>query len=205
MKRFPRVALAALGAAFVLGALTGRGALFVRPWFVPVLLGTGAVLLLVAWRGTVRMAPGTAVVLLVPVLVGLALPPAVAGRITTFAGTGTPVQARLGDGSNPLLAGRGGDVTILQVVLAEQQVGAVYLDGRDVRVDGVVDSGNRLTRLVMVCCAADARPVSIAVRGSLPSKGTWVRVTGRLSAAGGGLSLQAQDVVTIPTPENPFL
>ena len=197
--------VAAAGAAFVAAALTGRGALFVRSWFVPVLAATGLALVAVAWRGTVRISTGAAVVLLVPAVVGLALSPAVAGRITTFAGTGAPVQARLGDGSNPLLAGAGGGtVTVLQIVLAQEQVGAVYLDGRPVTVDGVVD-GHTLTRLVMVCCAADARPVSVPVRGPLPPQGTWVRVSGRLSATGGSLSIVARHVAAIPTPEDPFL
>ena len=205
MSRGARIAVGALGAALVLAAVTGRGELFVRPWFVPVLLVAGAALLLVAWRGRGHVPHGAAALLLVPVLVGAALPPSVAGRITTFTGTGSAVQARLGDGSNPLLAGRGGKVTILQIASAQQQAGAVYLDGRRISVEGVVDSGNRLTRLVMVCCAADAQPVSIPVRGSLPSPGSWVSVTGTLSARGGRLSLLAQRVVAIPTPQDPFL
>ena len=75
MSRGARIAVGALGAAFVLAAVTGRGELFVRPWFVPVLLVAGAALLLVAWRGGVHVPHGAAALLLVPVLVGAALPP----------------------------------------------------------------------------------------------------------------------------------
>ena len=67
--------------------------------------------------------------------------------------------------------------------------------------------GNRFkaVRMFMVCCAADARPVRIPVRGTLPTAGTWVRLSGRLTASGDRLVLAASRVVRIPTPEDPFL
>jgi uncharacterized membrane protein YcgQ (UPF0703/DUF1980 family) len=96
-------------------------------------------------------------------------------------------------------------VSLLDLLLAEQRVGAVYLSGRTITTDGVVESGNRLSRLVMVCCAADARPVSITVVGRLPASGTWVEVVGRLAVRAERLVLQASHVRAIATPSDPFL
>jgi len=199
-----RVATAALGAGFVAAAVTGRAELFVRPWFVPVLLAAGAVMLIAAWRAP-RLSIRSAAILALPLAAGLFLSPGLAGRITAASNTAGEIPSRLGDTHNPLLGSGGGQVTLLDILLAEQQVGAVYLSGRGVTVDGVVQSGDRISRLVMVCCAADARPVTLDVVGRLPATGTWVQVRGRLAVRGVRLFLRAADARAIPTPSSPFL
>lgn len=60
------------------------------------------------------------------------------------------------------------------------------LSGRDVRLTGFVIAGARgtpyLARLVVDCCAADARPIKIGLTGDLPgilAQDQWVEVVGR--------------------------
>ena len=200
-----RVVVAALGAGFVAAWASGRAALFVRPWFAPVMAVAGALLIVAAWRGRAALTPATAGILLLPLVAGLALGPGLAGRIPPGPGNGQ-LPSRLGDSAQRLLtADGGGAVTLLDIALAERRVGAAFLEGRRVVVDGTVNGPNEIGRLAMVCCAADARPVTLEVVGTLPSEGTWVRVTGHLSARGGRVVLAATSVLRIPTPANPFL
>jgi hypothetical protein len=114
--------------------------------------------------------------------------------------------ARIGDGHNPLVSGRGGAVTLLQILQAEQQVGGVLLAGRPVQVDAIIDRPNRLERSVIVCCAADAQRIAVGVKGlSLSPNGHWVRVTGHLGTSGTQTVIVATSVHAIPTPADPFL
>ncbi len=88
------------------------------------------------------------------------------------------------------------------------------LTGHDVALTGFVlraDSGGFvLSRLVITCCAADARPIDIGVEhsGTAAAVGTWVTVTGRY----GGLAtddatlplLDATAVTVVRPPTNPY-
>lgn len=199
-----------IGVSLVAAAVTGRTALLVRPWFVPLVVATGVLLLVGAARSrastTPRVTPAAALLLVLPVVAGVALTPELVGRVPPEpTGTATVIGARIGDAENPLLAGGDGEVTILDVVLAEQQVGAAALDGRRVTVEGVATADGTVARQVMVCCAADARPVTLPLRGALPAPGTWVRAEGRLAADGPDLVLRVATVTPIPTPEDPLL
>jgi hypothetical protein len=199
-----RFAATLLGAAFLWGAVSGRAALYVRGWFVPAVALAGFALLAVALRGPVSMSRPAAAWLLLPVLAGAALTPSVVGRISTGSG-GAAITRRVGDGANRLLRGDR-QVTLLDVFLAERQVGGVALAGRSVSVEARVAGPGLLDRLVMVCCAADARPVTLRMVGmALPSPGTWVRVSGHLSTRGDSLVLAADRVERIPTPDAPIL
>jgi hypothetical protein len=207
--RSGRLATGALGLAYLLAVGLGHDALFVRPWFRAPAIAAGLVLLAVAVVAPPRLAPGTALLLLFPVLMGAAIRPADIQDLPATLSAGSIVEARLGDGDNPLLdAPAGGivDATVLEVVLAERRIGAVGLEGRAIRVDAVVAGPGHVSRLVMVCCAADARPVAIAVRDTdLPRRGTWVRLTGTLRADGDRLVLDRAAVRRLPPPTNPFL
>ena len=88
------------------------------------------------------------------------------------------------------------------------------LTGHDMALTGFVlraDSGGFvLSRLVITCCAADARPIDIGVRhsGAAPAVGTWVTVTGGY----GGVApddatlplIDATTVTVIRPPTNPY-
>lgn len=203
--RSSRLVVAALGAGLVAAAASGRAGLYVRGYFVPVLAVTGVGLLVLSRVRPPRMSGRAAVVLLLPLVVAFGIGPRQAAGVSQGQLSGG-LGARLGDGPNPLLAGRGGPVTVLQIDLAAEQVGPVALMGREVVVDAEVTSPSSVERLVMVCCAADARPVTLAVHGArLPAAGRWVELHGRLSAPGGSVSLTADQVRVIPVPAAPIL
>lgn len=194
-----------MGAALLAAAVSGRAGLYVRGYFVPVLAATGVVLVLLAWRRPPRLSRRAWAVLCLPVVVALGIGPHQAASLSQGQLSGG-LGARLGDGPNPLLSGRGGPVTLLQVQLASEQLGPVALLGRQVSVEAEVASPSSIERLVMVCCAADARPVTLQVAGAhLPPAGRWVEIDGRLSAAGGTVVLDAASVRGIPVPSQPIL
>jgi hypothetical protein len=201
-----RVVAIVVGLSFVAAAITGRAGIFVRPWFIPVLAGTGAVILAAAAAGRVSLSLPAAAVLLLPVVAGLGLSPQSVGRVSQGSGDTATLAARLGDARNPLLSGRDGAVTLLDIVVAESEVGGVALAGRRVVIVAVVAGPHRLNRSVMVCCAADARTIGVRAIGErLPPRQSWVRVEGVLTTQGTELVLEARRVRRIETPQEPFL
>ena len=203
--RSSRLVVGALGAGLIAAVASGRAGLYVRGYFVPVLAATGVALLVLSWVRPPHLSRSAWAVLLLPMVVAAGIGPRQAASVSQGQLSGG-LGARLGDGPNPLLDGRGGPVTLLQIDLAAEQVGPVALMGREVVVDAEVASPSSVERLVMVCCAADARPVTLRVQGAhLPAVGTWVALHGRLSASGGNVVLTPQAVRTIPVPAAPIL
>lgn len=197
------------GVALLTAVLTGRIALFVRPWFIPVVAGTGVLLVVAALRTREngRLTFAASGLVLLPLLAGASLTPDLVGRMPPpgAESAGAAIESRLGETHNPLLAGAGGEVTLLQVSLAERRLGAAALDGRAVVLEAMVADGQQLSRLVMVCCAADARPVTLRASGPLPPAGSWVRAAGTLTADGNVLVLQLDAAYPIDTPKDPLL
>jgi len=201
-----RWAAAALSAGLLVDAVTGRAELLVRPWFVPVLAAAGVALAAAAVRARGRMPLSGFLALLVPIAIGATLTPAVAGNAARASSTAATITSRLGDPSNPLLNGAGGHVTLLQILLAEQQGGGVVLSGRAVTVEAMAAGPHRLERSAIVCCAADAQAITLDETGpALPHPGTWVRVDGVLATVGDKTVLDVRHIVRIPTPTDPFL
>ena len=201
-----RAVAAVLGVAFLVSALTGRADVLVRPWFTWVLIATGLALIAVAVWSPPAISAGATFALLLPVAVGLGLTPRVVGRVSNGEVGTASLSQRFGDPSNPLLSGKGGNVTLLQVRVAEQQVGRVYLAGRTVTLEAKVSGLRELSRSVIVCCAADARSLKLKEAGApLPDTGTWVRVRGKLTAGNSGVVLVASKVTPIKVPSEPFL
>ena len=201
-----RLVAGGLAVAFTASVVTKRADLLVRPWFGWALLGTALLLGAVAVRTKLVLSPRATAALMLPLAVGLTLTPALASRATQDATLSTTPAARIGDGNNPLVNGRGGAVTLLQILQAEQQVGGVLLAGRPVQVDAMVDGPHRLERSVIVCCAADAQRIAVDVTGkSLSPNGHWVRVVGHLGTSGTHSVIVATSVRPIPTPADPFL
>jgi hypothetical protein len=152
----------------------------------------------------------TAMLICLPVVVGLGLTPAVSGRAASVGGAAQSLSglpSRIGEPSNPLLRpSPHPDVTLLQILSAEQQVGGVPLAGRRVVVTAMVAGPARLARAVTVCCAADARTLTVPTTGSrLPATGEWVSVSGTLRVRGDAVVLQVTSVRPVPTPSDPFL
>jgi hypothetical protein len=201
-----RAVAAVLGIAFLVSALSGRADVLVRPWFTWVLIATGLALIAVAVWSPPAISAGATFALLLPVAVGLGLTPRVVGRVSNGEVGTASLSQRFGDSSNPLLSGKGGNVTLLEIRVAEQQVGAVYLSGRRVTTEAKVSGDRELSRSVIVCCAADARTLKLTEAGApLPDSGTWVRVSGRLAASKSGVVLVASKVAPIGVPSEPFL
>lgn len=201
-----RLAVIVVGLGLVVAAVTGRAELLVRPWFVPVVLAAGAAIAVAALRHRVALSSGRAALLLAPVAIGISLTPSVVDEVKTGSADLASVTQRIGDPSNPLLAGRGGSVTVLQILTAEQKIGAVALAGQHVTVVAKATGAHTLSRSVIVCCAADAQAVAVTTTGtSLPGHSAWVRVGGHLATRGSHTVLVATTVQRVTTPANPFL
>ena len=195
-----------LAAALVAAVATRRAELLVRPWFTWVLLATAALIAALVVRSRIRLTATSTALLLLPLAIGATLTPALAGRASSGVAPTAALGARIGDGANPLLEGRGGNVTLLQILLAEQQVGGVPLAGRSVQVEAIAADTHLLNRSVIVCCAADAQTIALPEQGpALGPRGHWVRVTGHLAEVGTRVVLVATAVAPIPTPAEPFL
>jgi uncharacterized repeat protein (TIGR03943 family) len=87
-------------------------------------------------------------------------------------------------------------------------------DGRAARIDGVVTkvAANRIdvTRFQIWCCAADAIPYTVTVRGPKLARrfklNQWVAVTGRLRDSGGHIyEVVASSARRAPRPADPYL
>lgn len=85
--------------------------------------------------------------------------------------------------------------------------------GQNVQLTGFVLAGRPdgfvLARLVITCCAADARPVEVEIRADqAPARDTWLRVTGRYAGVDPAQSsfpvLTATSVTAIKQPTNPY-
>lgn len=201
-------AVVAVGLLFLVAALTGFGGHLVRPWFLPALAVAGVLVVASATIVGRQSTATTALLVLLPVAAWIGVagqqPSVSAAPLAATSADGGP-QRRLGDAPNPLLSGSGGAVDILQVLTASSQLGPAALNGRAVEVLGVSDGGKAVSRLAMVCCIADARRVTLQVRGALPREGQWVRVTGHLRAGDRELVLVPDSVEAIRPPERPVL
>ena len=126
--------------------------------------------------------------LLLPVL-GLLLvaPPALGSYAAGQAGT--VLTAPGTDSDYPALpAGDPVDVGLLDYASRAVFDGGRSLTGRTLRLTGFVTPGPdgepMLARMVMSCCAADGRPIKVALSGQVPAAvpaDTWVQVVGAWS------------------------
>jgi uncharacterized repeat protein (TIGR03943 family) len=142
--------------------------------------------------------------LVIPMLVALVPPPALGassiGRIAALTLTS-------GSYTQPIRPG------IPALTLSEFATRAIYghsLADRDVVLEGFStpspSGGWNLTRLVIVCCAADALAIQVHVDGAPnPGTSTWVRVTGRWQPASAGVpAIQAAQVTITQQPNDPY-
>ena len=75
-----------------------------------------------------------------------------------------------------------------------------------------VDEGDtdrfQLTRFVITCCVADATISYVTVVDAPPGQvanDDWVRVTGTIYPLGSDILVDAETVVPIPPPDDPYL
>jgi uncharacterized repeat protein (TIGR03943 family) len=155
--------------------------------------------------------------LLLPVLaIFLVAPPALGADSVQRTAAGNSVTAAAGPSSGefaPLPAGAAPELRLSDFVTRAVWDRAGSLAGRDVTLTGfVVHRGGsaELARLVITCCAADARPMVVRLSdgGAAPDlpSGSWLRLRARLLpgsatvADGYTPSVQVLDAEPIPEP-----
>jgi putative membrane protein len=218
--------LAAWAALFWFLLLTGRDNLYLSTrtsWVVPV----GAVLLTAVAVGRLASAPGGSPqpirsreawimgLMVVPVVVVLALPPATlgsfsAGRRAPFSSSG--FAGSVGDGG-------AGPLTLVDVAAAQySKSGEQALAGRagqQVDFVGIVTryadtpAGEfLLTRYIITCCVADATTAQVRVVNVPPGKfqaNDWVEVKGPIYPLGKQVIVNATSVEEVARPAKPYI
>jgi uncharacterized repeat protein (TIGR03943 family) len=167
--------------------------------------------------------PSVAWLLLLPLLAVVLVRPPALGADAARRDSSERMPAPVDRGFDPLPPARDGavDLTLLEFMSRSYYDERESLAGATVRLTGFVvgdptlSDGYRLARFRMSCCAADAFPIRITVRGldgPPPSDNTWVEVVGqwippsdpdaRGAARGAALAVTTQTL--IPAPANPY-
>ena len=190
------VVLLLLGGAVLKASLTDLYLRYVKEGLRPFLIAAGLTLVIAAimtlWyelRGR-RSAghdhePWVAWLLILPVFALLLVaPPALGSHAASRSGTALTAVSDF----PPLPDGDPARISVLDYASR-----AVFDEGRSlgdrrVSVTGFIVAGPAgrvyLARMILTCCAADARPVKVALTGDLPDTlkpDTWLEVTGRYS------------------------
>lgn len=202
--------LLALGALSVRLGVTDAHLAYIRPAMGPVLAAAGAVLaalggaVLLRPEGPRRAAAGgglhgahgdagssrVAWLLVAPILAIALVVPRPLGAFAArraAASLSRPTRADYGPLPKPAVPGGPIDLTVKEFVGRARADRGRFLQGAPVRLIGFVTPDSRgggflLTRFVVTCCAADARPIRVAVRGvspPWPAADTWLAVTGQ--------------------------
>ncbi len=230
-------AILLLSAAALLArlAVTGEYLYYVKPSMLPALVASALVLLALAvfagrdaWaaaeegpdcdhagHGHGHGTPRAALLLALPLLTVLLIAPAPLGAFSAQRGSPPPPAPAPAGGFEPLPAGDPVEVTVSEFVRRATEGGGPTLAGRRVVMTGFAtpnpDGGWWLTRMVIACCAADAYPARIAVRGAdAPPADAWVALTGTWVEGTGsddGLlipAVAADAVEPIARPASPY-
>ena len=213
---------------------------YVKGWTRPYLIVGGAVLLVLGlvslWREhtsrRVRAAaeaspgdvaghaghagPKVAWLLLLPVFAIFLVAPPALGSYAAARGSNNVVQPSQGDFA-PLPAGDPVTTTLTDFATRAIWDQGRSLQGRRVRLVGFVTprpgGGLYVTRLVITCCAADARPIKITVQGGgqSPAADSWIEVVGTYAGVevAGGTSgqipvIKADSVLAASVPSEPY-
>lgn len=227
MKReVQNVLLLLLGGALLQIALNGDYVRYVKPSLQPYLVISASFMVVLAVAAIVRdvrrggpghdHADGSHAhssrpywMLLVPAaLILFVAPPAlgvssVSDRVVTADSLEKTAFPPLPDGDAP-------EVPILDVVQRAARDNTGSLDDREITVTGFVvpndDGSTDLARVLVICCAADAR--SIRIHLDRPIDGEWLRVRGTVAPSspetGNIPTMTVTGVEHIPTPENTY-
>ncbi|MEU2439584.1 TIGR03943 family protein [Streptomyces rubradiris] len=227
----------------LLPALTGAGLLhtalftdlylrYVKAGLRPLLIGSGAVLLMLALTSALAPAgrrpserpdghghdhtgtPRVAWLLLLPALSLLWYAPPALGAYTAARAGDKPVAVQRGFA--PLPATSPLPLTLTEFTKRVRQDRGLAIEGRTVRLTGFVtpagrDGGWYLTRIVFSCCAADSQTVRVRVYGRpAPPADTWLAVTGTWHPRGtlgtptAEAALDVRDARPIAPPVNAY-
>jgi uncharacterized repeat protein (TIGR03943 family) len=156
--------------------------------------------------------------LLVPALALLLFSPPALGSFQANR-NGTALAAASGSDFAPLPQGDPVQVTLLDYAARAVFDHGRSLAGRDVQLSGFVIAGVNgtpyLARLVVGCCAADARPIKVGLTGDLPgilAPDQWVEVVGRYTDQADRDPINGElipylfvvSVRDIPPPDEPY-
>ena len=156
--------------------------------------------------------------LLLPVLALLLVAPPALGS-DAASRTGSALSTRAASDFPPLPAGDPGVLSVLDYATRAVFGGDRSLGNRRVQLSGFIMRGGDgqiyLARMIMTCCAADARPIKVALMGNLPDRlamDSWVEVIGRYSPDitedeinGEAIPfLEVEQIRTIPAPRNQY-
>lgn len=216
------VLLLLLGGAILQISIGGTFVRYVKPSLHPYLLASGFVIVTLAVaaiaRDVRRGGPSKDEhehsskpywMLLVPAAVILFVaPPALS--VSALPDRGVTTEAVDRKTFPPLPDGDAPEVEFLDVVRRAAQDDSGSLDGREITVtgmrvvnpDGTVD----IARVLIVCCAADAR--SIRIRLDRPVEGEWLRIRGTVAqssrATGNVPTMTVTGVEQLPVPQNTY-
>lgn len=223
------------GGALLKISLTGTYLRYVKPGLLPLLLVGGAVLVTVGgvslWQvirdraggrlddhDSAHHAPKASWLLLIPILTLLALAPPALGSYQAGR-NGTAIPARASSDFPPLPDGDPVRISVLEYASRAVHDDGRTLAGRRMVLSGFVIAGEGgqpyLARMIVSCCAADARPIKVGLTGSLPgdlAPDEWIEVTGSYVAKadrdpvnGEPIPYVAVDSVrSIPEPESGY-
>ncbi|GLY39414.1 TIGR03943 family protein [Amycolatopsis sp. NBRC 101858] len=235
------ILLILLGGALVKIAVNGDYLRYVKPAQQPWIIAGGAVMVLLgavavvrdllAVRAKAAAAPDhdehhehshsarPAWLLLVPVLaVFLVAPPALGADSVLRTEARVPASAAAANAAAfpPLPTGNVVPLTVNEFVSRAGWDAAGTLDNRTVSLTGfIVHTGGRtlLARLVISCCAADAFPVTVHLRGGEAdylASDAWIRVTGQVVPGTATKDnsytpdFTLASMATVPAPKDPY-
>jgi uncharacterized repeat protein (TIGR03943 family) len=188
------VMLLLVGAAVFRASVTDLYLRYVKEGLRPFLIAAGALLIVAGvmtlwyeFKGVREDGHehrlSTAWLLIVPVLALLmVVPPALGSFAAGRTGTSLPQASDFG----PMPAGDPAKISVIEYASRAVFDHGRSLGERRVRMTGFLVPGPNgqvyLTRMILTCCAADARPVKVGLTGDVPTglkPDTWVDVTGR--------------------------
>jgi uncharacterized repeat protein (TIGR03943 family) len=222
-----------LGGAILRASITDMYLRYVKEGLRPFLLIAGALLVIAAamtlWYDLRRPSsddehqhhePRVGWLLILPVL-GLLLvaPPALGSYAAGQAGTALSNQQD--SDFPPLPAGDPAQVTVLDYASRAVFDQGRSLTGRRVKLTGFVatgpDGAPYLARMVLSCCAADARPIKLGLAGDAPGPGeltadTWIEVVGKYTDRSGSDPVNGETIPyvrveswqQVPAPKQPY-
>lgn len=211
------LALAFLGAVVLRLAVGGEHLRFVQDWMRWPLVVTGLLLLVAAAApllGRVEheaeAVPRVAWLMLLPgLVVFLVAPPALGAYLAERRAdvvSAPPTDAAF----EPLPAGETAELDVQEYVWRAVTDDAATLRDRTVRLTGFVsedEDGWYVTKVSIVCCAADGAVARVLVRGTQPpARNSWVEVEGAWQPGGSATAplLSATEVREVRAPEDPY-
>ncbi|WP_031161845.1 TIGR03943 family putative permease subunit [Streptosporangium roseum] len=211
---------------------------YVKPGFRPFLIGAGAVLMILGVAGLIQAwrpgkgspgaeahghdhahgGPRVAWLMCLPVFAIFMIAPPALGSFAAARSETPPPRGQALTAFTPLSGDGPVDMPIGEFIGRAWDDDSRSLTGRTVRLTGFVVPSKKkgqwyVTRMQIACCAADAFPLKVAVKGiQAPPPDTWVEVTGTWIPQTFGKmpngvvypQLSGTDLMKVDTPDEPY-